>query len=217
MVRMISCSPKGLKDAGEAIKGGKVVIYPTDTVYGIGGDPFNRETVRRIFELKRREVKPMPVLVASREKAKGLVETDRLSLFLMDNFWPGALTIVLRTKVRLPSQLTGGVEKLGVRMPNHNLALGLIEASGGALIGTSANISGKNPARTVEELDLRLVQGADLVLDGKVPTSGIPSTVVEVMSRGRGDHVRIIREGSIGAGVIREKLLEAGMRTTGLA
>jgi L-threonylcarbamoyladenylate synthase len=200
-----------IQRVGEAVKEGSVIIYPTDTVYGIGGDPFNAGVVKRIFEMKMRDDKPMPVLVSSLDDAKRLVDVDRLVLALMERFWPGALTVVSRVKEGLPPQLTAGSGKLGVRMPNHELALRIIEASGGALIGTSANVSGAQPAKTVGELDLRLVHGADIIVDGGGSALGVSSTVVEVAVKRTRPAVRILREGAVRTEVIREGLLKAGM------
>jgi L-threonylcarbamoyladenylate synthase len=206
------------KVAGIVRKGG-VIIYPTDTVYGIGCDPFNLAAVRRVLEIKRRRENQLPILVSGEDKAGILVEVDKTSLLLMRAFWPGALTIVLKMKAETPSELSFGGLKLGVRMPNHILALRIIEACGGMLIGTSANISGNPPARNVEELDSRLEKRVDLVIDGGGPTLGIASTVIEVgppevarRSWVIAPNIRILREGAISADVIRAKLLERHLR-----
>jgi L-threonylcarbamoyladenylate synthase len=204
-----------IREIAEVVMAGGVIVYPTDTVYGIGGDPFNVATVRRVLEIKRRGERQMPVLVSGEDKARAVVEVDATALSLMRTFWPGALTIVLKKRTEVPSELTLGGGKLGVRMPNHELALRIIEACGGLLIGTSANISGNPPARSVEELDSRVEKGADIVVDGGEATSGIASTVVEVgpseedrSAKVIAHNVRVLREGTIGADVIRAKLLE---------
>ncbi|MEJ5293489.1 MAG: Sua5/YciO/YrdC/YwlC family protein, partial [Candidatus Methanosuratincola sp.] len=107
------------KEVGEAIRKGSIVVYPTDTVYGIGCDPRNADAVRRVFAAKRRETKPMPVLVDSLQSAEGLVELGEAGRILAKRFWPGALTIVAPLREGLPGELTGGGQKLGVRVPNH--------------------------------------------------------------------------------------------------
>jgi len=197
------------------VKAGGVIVYPTDTVYGIGCDPFNAIAVKRVLRMKRRGERQLPILVSGEDKARAIVEVDATSLLLMKAFWPGALTIVLRRRAEMPSELTFGGGKLGVRMPNHGLALRIIEACGGVLTGTSANISGNPPARSVEELDSRLERRVDLVIDGGGSTLGIASTVVEIGPPGEDrparaitPNVRILREGAISADVIRVKLLE---------
>jgi L-threonylcarbamoyladenylate synthase len=210
-IKIAPCDIVSIRRVGEAVREGGVIIYPTDTVYGIGGDPFNAVVVKRIFEMKMREEKPMPVLVSGLKEARRLVDVDRLVLTLMEKFWPGALTVVSRVKEGLPLQLTAGSGKLGVRMPNHELALRIIEASGGALIGTSANVSGAQPAKTVGDLDPRLVRGADVIVDGGNSRLGVSSTVAEVVVKRAGPAVRILREGAVRTEVIRESLLKAGM------
>jgi L-threonylcarbamoyladenylate synthase len=211
-IKMAPCDVARIQRVGEAVREGGVIIYPTDTVYGIGGDPFNAVVVKRIFEIKMRDEKPMPVLVSDLEAARRLVDVGRLGVTLMEIFWPGALTVVLRVKEGLPPQLTAGSGKLGVRMPNHELALRIIVASGGALIGTSANVAGGQPAKNVGELDPRLVRGADVIVDGGGSTLGVSSTVVEVVTKRASPSVRILREGAVRTEVIRESLLKAGIR-----
>jgi len=214
-VRVSPNDHEWIREIAEVVRAGGVIVYPTDTVYGIGGDPFNVATVRRVLEIKRRGERQMPVLVSGEDKARLVVEVDATALSLMETFWPGALTIVLKKRTEVPSELTLGGGKLGVRMPNHELALRIIEACGGVLIGTSANISGNPPARSVEELDSRVEGSADVVVDGGEATLGVASTVVEVgppeedrPAKVIAPNVRVLREGAIGADVIRAKLLE---------
>ncbi|GEM_PF-46139 len=211
-----------LRRVAEVVRGGGVIIYPTDTVYGIGGDPLNPEAVRRIAEIKGRGVegkggkggkggKPMPILVSSIERAEGMVVVSEAARMLMRAFWPGALTLVLR--VREGVTLPEGVAregKLGIRMPDHPAALRLIEACGGALIGTSANISGERPARAAGEIDGRIERMVDLVVEGG-EGAGVASTVIEILDdcgAGQSAPVRIIREGAISADSIATKLAE---------
>lgn len=188
-------------EIGELVKRGGVIVFPTDTVYGIGGDPFREDVVRRVFQIKRRGEKEMPVLVSNLDKAKELVEFDERALILARLFWPGPLTLVLKMKVRLPKELTSGKEKLGIRVPRHELALKIIEASGGAIIGTSANISGKPPPRSVEEIDPDIEREVDLVVDGGRTELGVSSTVVELVPNAERSHagIKVIREGAIKA------------------
>jgi len=176
------------------IKKGGVIVYPTDTVYGIGGNPFLEDVVIRIKNIKQREEKAMPILVSSLEKAKEIAYFNDLSLKIANTFWPGPLTIVLKTKVKFSPHLTGGRDSIGLRIPNHELALKIIEASGGALIGTSANISGRPPAISIEDLDEKIRSSVDLIIDGGKCYLGKPSTVIEVID----SKIKIIRIGAIG-------------------
>jgi L-threonylcarbamoyladenylate synthase len=201
---------------GKIVMGGGIIVYPTDTVYGIGGNPFDPEAVKKIYGIKEREGKPLPVLVSCERKAEELVDLDDVSLFLIREFWPGALTLVLKAKGDLPLELTLGGGTIGLRMPNHSWALKIIEVSNGALIGTSANISGGKPATAVEELDHRIVEKADLIIDGGRSEKGAPSTVLEVYPdledspRGPIQRLRILRKGAVGIDEIMSRLKKGG-------
>lgn len=199
---------EGIRKVGELVKRGGVIVYPTETVYGIGGDPFKEEVVKRVIQIKERKEKEMPILVASIEKAKELAEFDDTALTLANRFWPGPLTIVLRGKVEgAKSLMRRG--KLGIRVPKHLLAMRIIEASGGALIGTSANISGRPPPRNANEVDEIIERSVDLVVDGGKSDLGVASTVVEVVPPIRGyekPYIRIIREGAIKVEEVRKSL-----------
>lgn len=197
---------------GEMVKRGQVIIYPSDTLYGIGCDPRNREAVERVMTAKRRDGKPMPLLVSSLEWARSAVELGRRGEALARRFWPGPLTIAAPARAGFPKELVSTRGKVGVRVPDHKLLLAIIKASGGALVGTSANISGRGAARSVEELDPELVKGADLVVDGGPVPVGKPSTVVEVgwpVPDGLpevADGVWLIRAGAIGVEVLKNAL-----------
>jgi L-threonylcarbamoyladenylate synthase len=172
------------------------VVYPTDTVYGLGCDPFNRNAVHRLFEAKARSSKPVSVLCSSRTKAEELVTMSAAARRLVAQHWPGALTLVAPAKRRLPAELTQGASTLGVRVPDHLGCLQLIRACGGWLTGTSANISGSGSARSASEALSQLGGSVDLILDGGV-LEGKESTVVQVI----GGKVAILRTGPIGVGL----------------
>jgi len=200
-VKIMECfDVKAISEAVGLISKGGLVVYPTDTVYGLGCDPFNAEAVEKIFRVKGRSGKPLPILVSSIKKAEQLVNLGKVGLTLASNFWPGALTIVapIRRGVSLPEALTSGSEKLGVRFPNHECALRLIEGAGGFLVGTSANRSGEKPPLTVDEAVRSLKYGVDIFLDGGKVTLGKESTVLDVC----GEKPVVIREGAISKGKI---------------
>ena len=184
---------EAVSEASHVVSSGGLIVYPTDTVYGLGADPFNEAAVERVFEAKRREAKPMPILVSSVEAARRIAYVSVEAEALIEAFWPGPLTIVLPSRGLLPSRVTAGLSSVGVRMPSHDVALRLIEACGGLLIGTSANISGRQPPRTVEEALAQLGGAVDLALDAGPATYGKPSTVVEL----RGGELKLIREGAL--------------------
>ncbi len=180
-------------EIGELVKKGGVIVYPTDTVYGIGGNPFLEDVIIRVKNIKQREEKAMPILVSSLEKAKEIAYFNDFALKIANIFWPGPLTIVLKTKVKFSPHLTGGRDNIGLRIPNHKLALKIIEASGGLIIGTSANISGRPPALSIEDIDESIKSSVDIVIDGGKCYLGKPSTVIEVID----SKIKIIRIGAI--------------------
>ncbi|BEP17400.1 hypothetical protein PYJP_07520 [Pyrofollis japonicus] len=190
--------------AAEAARKGMLVVYPTDTVYGLGTNPFDEKAVLRVYEAKKRPpTRPLPVLVSGPEAAENLVKVTEKARILMEEFWPGPLTIVLPAKPGVPRALHAGTGKIGVRMPNHRVALLLIELAGGALVGTSANLHRHEPPRTAEEA-LRQLNGAvDVVVDAGPAPGGIPSTVVE-LENGK---VKLIREGPIKLRDIEARLI----------
>jgi L-threonylcarbamoyladenylate synthase len=197
--RLLTMNSDSIGLAAKAVRRGLLVVYPTDTVYGLGCDPLNHAAVRRLFEAKGRESKPVPVLCASAEKAEELVELSGRATELAREYWPGALTIVATRRRPLPPQLTQRGEYLGVRVPAHSGCLELIAACGGWLTGTSANRSGKPSARTAGEALDELGDSVNFVLDGG-RVSGQESTVVKVV----GNEVTILRTGPIGVGNERE-------------
>lgn len=172
---------------------GGLIVYPSDTVYGLGCDPVNNSAVNRLVEAKRREERPISVLCSSTSAASELVELNRTALELTKKFWPGALTIVAPLKRSLPLPIHRGTGTLGVRVPAMPLCVALIEACGGWLTGTSANLSGSPSARTAEEASNMLGDKIDLILDrGRL--EGLESTVVRVV----GDSVEVLRVGPVG-------------------
>ena len=170
-------------------------MYPTDTVYGLGCDPFIATAVRRVFEAKRREGKPIPVLCASASRAGQLVSLGPAGKKLSRLHWPGALTIVAPLKRTVPFELDQGSRTLGVRVPGLGLCRDLVEACGGWLVGTSANISGSPPSKSVEEALGQLGSSVDMYLDGG-PSEGVESTVVKLSD----ERITVLRQGQIGVG-----------------
>ena len=181
--------------AAQAVRRGGLIVFPTDTVYGLGCDPLNHAAVRRLFEAKQREKKPIPVLCSSIEKAEALVRLGGRAMDLARTHWPGALTIVAPLQRAVPPQLTQGKPDLGVRMPNHPGCLELIAACGGWITGTSANLSGRPSSRSAGEALDQLGGAVDIVLDGG-RLQGNESPVVQVV----GNEVTILRTGPVGVG-----------------
>lgn len=178
--------------AASIVARGGLVVYPTDTVYGLGCNPMDETAVKMLFKAKGRESKPIPVLCASRKGAMGLVEMSSEAVSLAGRFWPGALTIVAPLRKQVPLQLHQGIGTLGVRVPNSPLCIELISACGGFLTGTSANLSGGPACRTAEEASRQLGGSVDIILDGGT-LGGDESTVVRVI----GPSVTILRQGPV--------------------
>ncbi len=169
-----------------------MIVYPTDTVYGLGCDPTNADAVQRLSEAKKRNQRPIPVLCSSESAAMELVEMNQRALELARRFWPGALTIVAPMKRSLPLQLHQGTGTLGVRVPAMPLCVTLIEACGGWLTGTSANLSGLPSARTTAEAASQLGDHVDLILDGG-KLEGLELTVVRAVD----DGIQVLRVGPV--------------------
>ncbi len=193
MASIIRFDKSSIADASLIVREGGLIVFPTDTVYGLGCEPENGTAVERLFEAKKREGKPIPVLCNSLDSALELVEMNENALSLATRHWPGPLTIVAPLKKALPFLMHQGTGTLGVRVPNSELCIELIRACGGHLTGTSANVSGSPASRTAEEAERQLGGSVDLILDGGTLT-GLESTVVRVF----GDRIEAIRWGSIG-------------------
>jgi len=168
-----------IERARKAVSNGELVVYPTETVYGLGADALREDTINRVFEAKGRDRSdPISLGVPSVRAATQYVEaTDRERAF-MDEFLPGPVTVVVEKRPIVPDALTGGRERVGVRVPDHGLAQRLLEATG-PLTATSANVSGRPSVTDVEALDDEIRAAASVVLDGG-QTGGSGSTVVDV-------------------------------------
>jgi L-threonylcarbamoyladenylate synthase len=173
---------------------GGIIVFPTDTVYGIGCNPYYDESVERIFQIKdRSEDKPLPVMGYSISDIEKLVHMSPLAKSLAQYFWPGALTIVSPCKDNnISRRVMAGGDNLAVRIPGNRCTQSLLRFCK-YLIGTSANVSGRKPCTSSYEVLSSGLSGFDLVLDGGALGGGIESTIIEVMD----SNVRILREGVI--------------------
>ena len=188
-----------IKRAGEILRSGGVIVYPTDTLYGLGADIWQSDSVRRIVEIKGRESgKGLPVLLARSEDAFQLVDAEPLLSDLASEFWPGALTIVCRAKEDFQSPVSGPGHTVGLRVPGSGFTRTLIEMSGSPLVGTSANRSGAAPSATAEAAWKSLAGHVDYVLDGG-PATGIQSTVLDISC----GEPKLIRSGAVTVEAIR--------------
>jgi L-threonylcarbamoyladenylate synthase len=177
------------------VSSGGIVVYPTDTIYGIGCDPYNDDSVRRIFKIKgRNKKKPLPILACSMEDIEKIAFLDKIGKLLARKYWPGALTIVSPLKDgNISSQLRAGKNSIGVRIPNNKCTLLLLKHCK-YLAGTSANISGEKPPKSALEVLLSRLDNFDALLDGGTVEKGIESTIVDISDP---TAPKIIREGAI--------------------
>lgn len=193
MTKTVGTSTESITEAAKLVLEGGLVAYPTDTVYGLGCNPFNAEAIDRLVKAKERVKGSLPILVSSLQDAERLGDISGLAMKLANAFWPGPLTLVVPPRMNFPSRVTGDAVLVGLRIPNHEIAKRLIKQCSGALIGTSANISGRPSLRTAEEVVIELGDRVDLIVDGGPAPLGRESTVVKVL----GDESTVIREGAI--------------------
>lgn len=187
--------PGAIEWAVERLAEGGLIALPTDTVYGLAASLAHLEALERIYRIKGRdEEKPLPVLVSSSTAAQDLTDslTEEQQLFL-DRYWPGPLTVVVRANSALPRRVRSFEGTVGLRSPNHPLALEIIQRAGGAIACTSANRSGSPAAVSAPEVAAALGDDVDLILDGGIAPGGVASTVVGF----QGDDLRIYREGPV--------------------
>lgn len=164
------------------LKDGGVIAFPTDTVYGIGANVFHEEAVKKIYKIKERpRDKPIAVLVSSIDEVKNIA-TDIPQIFydLASRHWPGALTMILRSRQIVSSAVIAGLSTVGVRMPNDQITLSLIRKLGNPIAATSANLSGKTPATSAEQVRQFLKGRVDFIIDGGDAELGVASTVVDL-------------------------------------
>ncbi len=195
---------KEIARAGEIIQKGGLVAFPTETVYGLGGDGLNPDSSRKIYEAKGRPSdNPLIIHICRLEDLQVLVkEIPENAKKLAEAFWPGPLTMILPKADCVPKETTGGLDTVAVRMPSHKVALAFIEEAGGFVAAPSANLSGK-PSPTlakyvIEDMDGRI----DMIIDGGDIEIGLESTIVDLT----GDVPMILRPGYITLEMLRDVL-----------
>jgi L-threonylcarbamoyladenylate synthase len=180
--------------AAEIISRGGVIGYRTDTFYGLGADPAKASAVRKVADLKGREGKPILILISDPDlSAKYVQQTSELFDRLANCCWPGPLTLIGKATNEMPDELTAGTGTVGIRLPADDAVRALLRTCGGALTATSANPTGKPPARTAAEVARYFPWGIDLIVDGGNLSAKEPSTVVDLS----GPNLVVVREGAI--------------------
>lgn len=206
-MKAVEADEAGLKEAVRFLKDGKSVVYPTDTCYGLAVDANNTRAVSGLFLIKgRTEKKPVHVIVGSLDQAKKLAVFNAKALLLFKKFFPGPLTIVLKMKSEVKNReswkhLSAGTGTIGIRMPDNKIALELARKLGSPITTTSANISGKRSAYSIEEVYLQFrvrKHQPDLVINALNLPEVKPSTIVDLTQK----DVRILREGPISTNAI---------------
>lgn len=192
---------EGLAAAVTAVLGGELVVLPTDTVYGMGADAFSPAAVTRLLAAKGRgREMPPPVLVGTVRAAEALVEDLGMDgRQLIDEFWPGGLTIVCHAARTLSWDLGDTMGTVAIRMPEHPVALDLLRETGPMAV-SSANTTGSAAATTAAEARDQLGESVSVYLDGGTSTSAVASTIVDLT----GPQPRLLRRGAISVGRLRE-------------
>ncbi len=182
--------------AGQLIKRGEIVAFPTETVYGLGANAFDVEACKKIYAAKERPAdKPLTLHVATFEMIEQIAEINLAAEKLIEKFLPGPLTIILPKKNIVPDFVTCNSKSVGVRFPNNAVAQKFIKIAGVPIAAPSANISGKNPPTTAQEVFDNLSGRVEIILDGGKCDVGISSTIVDISN----GELKILRQGIISA------------------
>ncbi|HEX9990235.1 MAG TPA: L-threonylcarbamoyladenylate synthase [Chloroflexia bacterium] len=203
MMPVSEASPETWRLAAQAIAEGGVVAFPTDTVYGIGCDPYSVAAINAIYQIKgRAHQKALPLLLSGRERLAQVAGVlPDAAARLGEHFWPGALTLVVPRATGLPGELGGG-DTIAVRVPAHDELRAFIEACGGALASTSANLSGQPDALDAGQVAGYFGESIDIIVDGGRVQGGVPSTVVDCTV----EPPAILRQGAVSEAAIRALL-----------
>ncbi len=185
----------------KTLKNGELIIMPTDTIYGLVGDATNEDTINKVYEVKKRDKnKPLLILVSDLQMLKEYVaEISPLEKQVINKFWPGPLTIILKKNNKLSNSLTGGQYTLGIRMPNNENLRKLIKEFGKPIIATSANIAGEETITNIYMLEQAMKKEINMIIDGGTINS-ISSTIIKVEN----NKIIFLREGLISNQIKKE-------------
>jgi len=214
---LIKLAGKNIKDiklyldiAVDNIIEGKVIAFPTNSVYGIGGNPLDLNVINRIYDIKFRDrTKGFLLLISDFEEATKIAEFNAIAQKLANHYWPGQLTLILKKKEPniLPPELTAFQNTIGLRVPENEILLNILNILKerkhfGGLIGTSANYSGETPSISGEEVTKKILSPIDLIIDGGKSKSRLPTTIVDCTSQ----TIKFLRTGNISEEEIMEFL-----------
>jgi L-threonylcarbamoyladenylate synthase len=177
----------------KALKQGNIIVYPTDTLYGLGADIYNETAIKKIFKIKKRpNSMPLSIAVFDFDEIKKIAFINKSAKVLIDRFLPGKLTLILKKKSEISDQITSGLDKVAIRIPNNSIALEIL-SNFGPITATSANIHGNKTPFIISDIVMQFKNNdIDMYIDdGKI--AGKPSTIVDVSER----NIKILREGAI--------------------
>ena len=187
----VKCNSEGINLAIKTIEDGGTVVFPTDTVYGIGCDPYNQKSVELLYSIKKREPsKLFPVLGFSKKVLSDIAIFNKHADKIAEKFWPGGVTLVLKIKDKKIKKILNLDEKIAVRVPNNECVLSILEKLK-LIIGTSANFSGSKSSNDPDEC-FRNFSGYNLFLDGGIIQSKGESTIIEIDKT-----IKVLRQGII--------------------
>jgi L-threonylcarbamoyladenylate synthase len=187
---------EAIREAVAVLGAGGVIVYPTDTIYGIGANALNEKAVSRVFEIKKRPLaKPLPMIIRDISWAKELAEVKKKDEKVLEKVWPGKVTVVLNKKEIVPDILTSGHKTVGMRVANYPMIDELLKLFGYPITSTSANISGEEGSgdinKVLESFPMSFIRQPDLVLDVGILPKSQPSAILDLT----GDKPKISRVG----------------------
>jgi len=188
----VDCENKGIEKIAQIIEKGGIVVFPTDTVYGIGCNPYNENAVKKIYEIKSRtKLKSLPVLAYSLDIVKEIALIDKFTEKIVEKYWPGPLTLILELTDQKLKKSLNLENKIAVRIPDSKCTLKLLEKCK-LIVGTSANISGNSSYTNPDEC-IKNIKNYDIFLNGGIITSKGESTIIEI----KNEEIKIIRKGAL--------------------
>jgi L-threonylcarbamoyladenylate synthase len=179
----------------EALKKGSIIAYPTETFYGLGVKFDIEDSLKKLYDIKKRaRDKGIPLIFGDKQLLPYVIKSpNQEAILLMEKFWPGPLTLILQAKKNISRYITAGTGRVAVRIPGESFALSLAQKANFFITATSANLSGMAPAQDADAVARYFGDKIDIVIDGGSIPGGFPSTIVDVT----GKEVRILREGAI--------------------
>ena len=195
-----------IKKISESIRLGRIIILPTDTVYGISASPFNEKAIKKVYDLKERDLsKPCNILVSNFSMIKDVTKNiTKIEERIIKEFFPGALTIIFDKNDKIPKSVTAGLDTIGIRMPDNKFLLELIENIGHPILATSLNISGEKAEINVSNLPKKIKENVDLIVDAGDAKIKKASTIIRVEE----NKIKILREGPITKEEIEDRIKE---------